>query len=91
MELKAAIDGVVLGNITAMLSKIKPAIKMVSDYKGEQTSKNAEFVHMVCESNVKNTINEIRTKSPILKKMEDKGEIKIVGAVYDMDSGKVVF
>lgn len=46
---------------------------------------------MACESNVKNTINEIRKQSPILKEMEDNGEIKIVGAVYDMDSGKVEF
>ena len=87
---KAAVDDVKLGNITPMLKKIKPAVAAVA-YDGERTSKNAEFVHMVCESNVKNTIQEIRLKSPILKEMEDNGEIKIVGAVYDMDSGKVTF
>lgn len=59
--------------------------------KETKTSKNEEFVHMACESNVKKTINEIRKQSPILKEMEDNGEIKIVGAVYDMDSGKVEF
>lgn len=87
---KAAVDNVKLGNITEMLSKITPAINNVK-YEGERNSKNAEFVHMACESNVKNTINEIRLKSPILKEMEDKGEIKIVGAIYDLDSGKVTF
>ncbi len=87
---KAAIDDVKLGNITAMLSKITPAVKMV-DYDGDRSSKNQEFVHKVCESNVVNTIKEIREKSPILKEMEDKGEIKIVGATYDMDNGKVDF
>jgi len=46
---------------------------------------------MVCESNVKNTKEKIRANSPILKEMEDKGEIKVVGAVYDMDTGKVTF
>ena len=51
--------------------------------------KNEEFVHQVSESNVKNTIEQIRLKSPILKEMEEKGEIKIVGALYDMDNGKV--
>lgn len=87
---KAAVDNVKLGNITSMLAKIRPAVLSV-DYEGNRTSKNEEFVHMACESNVKNTINEIRKQSPILKEMEENGEIKIVGAVYDMDSGKVDF
>ncbi len=87
---KAAIDDVKLGNITPMLEKIRPAVEVVS-YDGERNSKNEDFVHMVCESNVKNTKEEIRMNSPILKEMEDKGEIKIVGAVYDMDTGKVSF
>jgi len=85
---KAAVDDVKLGNITPMLQKIKPAVDMVQ-YEGERNSKNKEFVHMVSESNVKNTVQQIRTNSPILKEMEDKGEIKIVGALYDMDNGKV--
>lgn len=86
--IKAAVDDVKLGNITPMLKKIRPAVESIV-YDGDRTSKNADFVHMACESNVKNTLNEIRMKSPILKEMEDKGEIKIVGAVYDMDNGKV--
>ena len=88
---KAAIDDVELGNITAMLTKIKPAVGLVSDFEGEKTSKNDAFVHEVCESNVKNTMNQIRINSPILKEMEDKGEIKIVGAIYDLDDGEVEF
>ena len=87
---KAAIDDVKLGNITAMLTKIKPAVTAV-EYTGDRSSKNEEFVHMVSESNVRNTINQIRVKSPILKEMEDNGEIKIVGALYDMDNGMVTF
>lgn len=87
---KAAVDDVKLGNITPMLEKIKPAVDMVK-YEGERNSKNAEFVAKVCESNVKNTIAETRSKSPIMKEMEDNGEIKIVGAVYDLDTGKVTF
>ncbi len=85
---KAAVDDVKLGNITPMLQKIRPAVEMVA-YEGERNSKNPEFVEMVCETNVNNTIEQIRLHSPILKEMEDKGEIKIVGAVYDMDNGKV--
>ncbi|NJC27420.1 carbonic anhydrase family protein [Neolewinella antarctica] len=88
--IKAAVDDVKLGNITPMLEKIKPAVAKV-EYDGDRSSKNAEFVHMACESNVRNTIEQIRLKSPILKEMEDNNEIKIVGAVYDMDNGKVDF
>ena len=85
---KAAVDDVKLGNITGMLEKIRPAVESV-EYVGDRNAKNQEFVQMVCESNVRNTIVQIRLNSPILKEMEDNGEIKIVGAVYDMDNGKV--
>lgn len=87
---KAAIDDVKLGNITAMLSKIRPAVDQV-DYTGDRSSNNEEFVHMVCESNVRNTIEQISLNSPILKEMKDNGQIKIQGAVYDMDTGLVSF
>jgi len=87
---KAAIDDVKLGNITPMLSKIRPAVEM-TDYAGERNSDNPEFVHEVCESNVKSTISQIQEKSPILKEMQDNREIEILGAIYDMDTGKVSF
>lgn len=87
---KAAVDNVKVGNITPMLKKIRPAVKDVK-YKGDRSSKNPEFVHMVCEQNVRNTIEQIRKKSPILAEMEEKKEIKIVGGVYDMDTGEVDF
>ncbi len=88
---KAAVDDVKLGNITAMLTKIRPVVEELSDYEGDKSSKNPEFVHMVCEQNVKKTIQDIRNNSPILKEMEDNGEIKIIGGVYDMDTGEVEF
>lgn len=86
---KAAIDGVELGNITEMLGEIKPAVEKSQDFNGEKTSKNEDFVAHVCENNVEITMNDIRERSPILKEMEEKGEIMIDGAVYDLDSGKV--
>jgi len=88
---KAAIDGVELGNITAMLTKIAPAVELADDYEGEKSSSNPGFVHEVCEHNVRNAKEEIRRRSPILQEMEANGEIRIVGAIYDMDSGRVVF
>jgi len=87
---KSAIDDVKLGNITPMLAKIKPAVEAVK-YDGDRSSKNKEFVHDVCTTNVQMTIDQIRKDSPIMKEMEDNGEIKIVGAVYDLDNGKVTF
>jgi carbonic anhydrase len=88
---KAAIDDVKLGNITPMLTKIEPAVEMSADFEGEKSTKNPEYVHHVCENNVKNTIEQIRKDSPILKEMEDNNEIKIVGAIYSLSSGKVTF
>lgn len=88
---KGAIDDVKLGNITAMLAKIKPAVQMSQDFAGEKTSKNDEFVEHVSENNVKYAMQQIREKSPILKEMENKGEIKIVGAFYRLTDGTLQF
>ena len=88
---KGAIDDVKLGNITAMLSKIKPAVQMSQDFAGDKTSKNDDFVEHVSENNVKYAMQQIREKSPILKEMEDKGEIKIVGAFYHLTDGTLEF
>lgn len=89
--IKGAIDNVQLGNITSMLENIKPAINHFSDYSGNKTSKNESFVRMVAEQNVWETIDNIRKFSPILREMEQQGEIKIIGGMYDMDTGKVIF
>ena len=90
--IKSAIDDVKLGNITTLLAKITPSVKKAGDkFEGEKTSSNPKFVEAVCDENVYTGIQQIRQKSPILKEMEEKGEIKIVGAVYDMKSGKVIF
>jgi carbonic anhydrase len=89
--IKAAIDKVKLGNITAMLTKIEPALAKSQDFSGEKNSNNDAFVEYVAKNNVRNTIKTIKEKSPILKEMNDNGEIKIVGAYYDLNSGEVIF
>ena len=86
---KAAISDVEMGNITAMLTKITPAVEDSKGFDGEQTANNSEFVTHVSKENVMNTIEEIRENSPILAEMEQNGDIKIVGGIYHMDSGKV--
>lgn len=87
----AAIDGVELGNITPMLTSISPAVAMSQGFEGDKTSGNPAFVEYVAKNNIINTINNIRAGSPILKEMEDNGEIKIVGAYYDLHTGVVTF
>ena len=89
--IKAAIDDVRLGNITAMLDSIKPAVKKSKTFIGEKTSANAPYVELVAKNNVLLAIENIRKNSPILKEMEKKGEIKIVGAYYHLQSGVVTF
>lgn len=85
-----AIDDVKLGHLTTTLSNIKPAIKMSQDYNGEMTSGNEEFVKLVSVNNVRHAISTIRTKSPILKEMEENGEIKIVGLFYTLTKGELL-
>ncbi|MEP4147624.1 MAG: carbonic anhydrase family protein [Halioglobus sp.] len=89
--IKAAIDGAELGNITSMLENIQPAIDSLADYSGDKSSSNHEYVHMVTERNVQLSIEDIRKRSPIIADLEKKGEVKIVGALYDMASGAVEF
>lgn len=85
-----AINKVKLGNLTTTLSKIKPAIKMSQDYNGEMTSGNEEYVKLVSVNNVRHAISTIRAKSNILKEMEEKGEIKIVGLFYTLTKGELI-
>ncbi|MFI1744595.1 carbonic anhydrase family protein [Thalassobellus sediminis] len=87
---KAACDGVELGNITALLDNIMPAVRKSSEeVEGEANSSNKAFVAATVANNVMLTIDRIREKSPILKEMEDNGDIKIVGGVYNLHTGKV--
>ncbi|MBC7640869.1 MAG: carbonic anhydrase [Flavobacterium sp.] len=88
---KGAIDDVHLGNITAMLANIKPAVEMSKNFEGEKSSKNENFVKLVAQNNIRNTIAQIRAKSEILKEMEAIGAIKIVGAFYTLRTGKLEF
>lgn len=89
---KGACDDAKLGNLTSMLEKIKPAVIGTSTEKGEaRNSSNIDFVNRVSVKNVSLTIEELRKGSPVLKEMEDNNEIQIVGAMYDVSTGKVDF
>ncbi|MET3113879.1 carbonic anhydrase [Pedobacter sp. CG_S7] len=89
--IRSAVDNVKIGNITALLEKIRPAVIASMDFPGEKTAANPKYLHHVCTENVKLSVANIRSKSPILNEMEAQGAIKIVGAVYDMETGRVNF
>jgi carbonic anhydrase len=87
---KGAIDDVVLGNLTGLLARIKPAIAETK-FDGERSSKNASYIDTVARTNVVLVLAEIRRRSPILEGLEKKGSIKIAGAMYDLATGVVEF
>jgi carbonic anhydrase len=88
---KGAIDDVKIGNLKTLLARLKPAVERSQDFSGEKSSKNADFVALVTKNNVLHNIDLMREKSPVLREMEEKGQIMIVGALYDLDSGVVTF
>lgn len=77
----AACNHIELGHLTTLLEKIKPAVTAFSD-PHLQTDR-------VAEHNVKHSVGQIRLQSPILAQMEDKGELMIRGAMYDVSTGEV--
>lgn len=89
--IKGAVDGVELGNLTGLLDKIKPAIDQVPADVRPRDSKNLEFVDKVSEANVRLVMKQIRERSPILREMLDKGQIGLVGGMYDLSTGVVRF
>ena len=90
---KGACDDAKLGNLTTLLEKLKPAVEAVSEPAdtNKRNSANIDFVNNVAEKNVFMTIDNIRERSAVLKDMEAQGEIKIIGAMYDIKDGSVTF
>ena len=86
-----ACNNVELGNLTALLDKVKPAIALEKDTTENRTGSNVRFVDNVTTNNVIHTIERIRRESPIILDLENTGAIKIVGAIYNVDTGRVNF
>ena len=85
---KGAIDDVVLGNLTGLLARIKPAIAETK-FDGEKSSKNYDYVDAVARTNVQVAISDIRRRSPVLEDLEKKGSIVITGGMYNVTTGEV--
>jgi len=85
---KGAIDDVKLGNLTALLTKIQPAVAAAGP---SGTSKDKAYVARVAEQNVRLSMKRIRDGSPTLKEMIDSGQLGLAGGMYDNATGKAVF
>lgn len=88
---KGACDNVELGNLTTVIQAIRPAVNNVQTPSADRGSGNSAFVRAVTIENVRLTVEKIRTDSPILRDLEQSGQITIVGALHELDSGKVVW
>jgi len=89
--IKGACDHVEMGNLTSLLSKIRPAVDDELTIAENRNSSNSEFVEKVAVINVQRTVNSILQRSPILKEMIESGEIGIVGGTHDITTGQVAF
>lgn len=88
---KGACDHVEMGNLTELLSKLQPAVYAEKLTKENRDSSNYQFVENVAEINVKRNVKSIIERSFILEQMVENGEIGVVGAMYNIDTGAVEF
>lgn len=88
---KGACDKVELGNLTATLSNLVPAVQAVEAMGVMVSSDDASVVQQVAETNVEMTIGKIRRASPLLDQMINDGEVGLVGAMYDIGTGIAEF
>ncbi len=88
---KGACDHVEMGNLTALLSKLQPAVYDEKTVTENRNSGNDEFVEKVSTINVKRTVHAIIERSPILKEMIESGEVAIIGGTHDISTGEVSF
>ncbi len=88
---KGACDHIEMGNLTELLSKLQPAVYQEKETQKERNSSNMTFVENVAEINVKRSVKNIIERSFILEQMVENGEIGVVGAMHNIDTGKVEF
>src|SRR5687768_6892644 len=89
--IKGACDHVEMGNLTTLLSKIQPSVEAEKETSENRTSSNSEFVENVANLNVHKAVKDILDNSPIISELVQEGKIGIIGAMYDVTSGKVEF
>jgi carbonic anhydrase len=88
---KGACDHAEMGNLTELLAKIQPAVYQEKTVLENRSSSNADFVEKVSTINVKRAVKNIIERSFILEQMVENGEIGIVGAYHNLETGTVEF
>jgi carbonic anhydrase len=88
---KGACDNVELGNLTHTLSNIMPAVYATKNVAGERSSKNTAFVSAVAERNVRMNVDNLIERSTVIRELVDAGKLKVIGAMYDIETGRVTF
>ena len=88
--IKGAIDNVELGNLTGLLAKIRPAVQETT-FAGERSTKNLAYVDAVARKNVELTLADIRKRSAVLRDLESQRAVKVVGAMYNLETAAVEF
>lgn len=89
--IKGACDDVKLGNLSTLLNKVKPAIEAERSTKQNRTASNGEFVENVAALNARQTLNQIPARSPVIAEQIEKGEIALIGGMYNVETGVVEF
>ncbi|MET6999179.1 carbonic anhydrase family protein [Chitinophaga defluvii] len=89
--IKGACDAVEMGNLTALLNKITPSVHGEKTVKENRTSHNPAFLDAVTHIHTERSVQAIMEQSNILREMIQKGEVGIIGAVYDVETGLVNF
>jgi carbonic anhydrase len=89
--IKGAIDKVKLGNLTAMLQNIEPAIKSLGKLQGERDSRNYELVQQVAIANAKLAAQNIQKRSKVMSDLIKAGQLKVFAAMHDVATGKVTW
>lgn len=88
---KGAADGARMGLLTTTLEKLEPAISKVPASVSPRNSKNPAFVQAIADANVRHTVDQILARSEVLSSMVAKGEIGVIGGMYDLATGQVTF
>jgi carbonic anhydrase len=89
--IKGACTGAELGHLTGLLAKIQPAVAQARQKAPTLKPTDGAFIESVAELNVRQTMAQIRERSPVLRELLDAGKVGLVGGIYDLESGKVTF
>jgi carbonic anhydrase len=90
--IKGAADGVEMANLTDLLAEFDEVLAEVrASHDGPGDSSDAEFIARAVEENVRQTMEDLVSRSPILSELIESGDVAIAGGVYDLASGRVTW